>query len=53
MKLDPAYSLHLRKIGFDREILKKVILIGVPAGAQSLVITLSNIMAQYHIIAIQ
>ena len=49
MKLAPAYSLHLRKIGFDREILKKVILIGVPAGAQSLVITLSNIMAQYHI----
>lgn len=49
MKLNPAYSLKFGKIGFDREILKKVIMIGVPAGAQSLVITLSNVMAQYHI----
>ena len=48
-KLDPAYALRPRKITFDREILKKVLAIGVPAGAQSLVITLSNVMVQYHI----
>ena len=46
---DPAYALRLRKIAFDREILKKVLAVGIPAGAQSLVITLSNVMVQYHI----
>lgn len=48
-RLDPEYALKLKKIRFDRGILKKVIRIGIPAGAQSLLITLSNVMAQYHI----
>ena len=48
-KLDSSYSLKWNKIGFDKPILKEVIRIGIPAGAQSLVITLSNVMAQYHI----
>lgn len=48
-KLDKKYSLKFRKIAFEGSILKEVIRIGVPAGAQSLVITLSNVMAQYHI----
>ena len=48
-KLDEAYALRPRRIAFDRAILKKVLRIGVPAGAQALVITLSNVMAQYHI----
>ena len=47
--LDPSYALRLQKIAFDREILKRVLDIGIPAGAQSLVITLSNVMVQYHI----
>lgn len=48
-KLDPEYALRTRKIAFDGSILKEVLRIGVPAGAQSLVITLSNVIAQYHI----
>ena len=48
-KLDEAYALRPRRISFDSAILKKVLRIGVPAGAQALVITLSNVMAQYHI----
>jgi len=48
-KLDPEYAFHFRCIRFERDILKEVLAIGVPAGAQSLVITLSNVMAQYHI----
>lgn len=49
MRLDEDCALRVRKIAFERSILKEVIRIGVPAGAQSLVITLSNVMAQYHI----
>jgi len=48
-KLDPIYCLRLRDIRFEPELLKRLIGIGVPAGTQSLVITLSNVMAQYHI----
>ncbi|MEW9123461.1 MAG: MATE family efflux transporter [Thermotaleaceae bacterium] len=48
-KLDRRYSLRFKDIRFDSELSKKVIGIGVPAGTQSLVITLSNVMAQYHI----
>lgn len=48
-KLDKAYALDLRIIRFDKENLIRVIEIGVPAGLQSLVITLSNVMAQYQI----
>ena len=48
-KLDEAYALHLRRTAFDGPILKEVLRIGIPAGAQALVITLSNVMAQYHI----
>ncbi len=48
-RLDSDYRLILSQIRFDSKILKEVIRIGVPAGAQSLVITLSNVMAQYHI----
>ena len=48
-KLDSAYALRFRKIAFDGPILREVLRIGIPAGAQSLVITLSNVMAQYHI----
>lgn len=48
-RLDDAYALRARKIAFDADILKRVLAIGVPAGAQSLVITLSNVIAQYFI----
>ena len=48
-KLDPEYAFRPDKIAFDRLIMKKVIDIGVPAGTQALVITLSNVVVQYHI----
>ena len=48
-KLDPDYALRVKKIAFDASVLKEVLRIGVPAGAQSLLITLANVMAQYHI----
>lgn len=48
-RLEPEYRFRLKKLSFDIPILKEVLRIGIPAGAQSLVITLSNVMAQYHI----
>jgi len=48
-RLDPDYSLRIKDLGFDKEILREIVRIGIPAGAQSLLITLSNVMAQYHI----
>ncbi len=49
IRLDPAYALRPKKTTFDREILKQVIAIGVPAGIQAMVITLSNVFVQVHI----
>lgn len=49
VRLDSAYALRPGKIAFDREILKQTVSVGLPAGVQSLVITLSNVMVQYHI----
>ncbi len=48
-RLDKQYSLKWRKIAFDGPVLREVLRAGIPAGAQSLVITLSNVMAQYQI----
>ncbi|NLV21292.1 MAG: MATE family efflux transporter, partial [Syntrophomonadaceae bacterium] len=48
-KLDDEIALKLRDIGIDKPILCDVLKMGVPAGAQSLLITLSNVMAQYQI----
>lgn len=48
-RLDERYALRVKKIAFNAPILREVLRIGIPAGAQSLVITLSNVIAQYHI----
>lgn len=40
---------NFERFAFPRTFLSEVIRIGVPAGIQSLVITLSNVMVQYHI----
>ena len=49
MKLEPAYALRFREISLHGEIVRRVLSIGVSAGLQSLVITLSNVMVQYQI----
>lgn len=40
------YRLNWKKIGISRDILRSVMKIGVPAGCQNMVITLSNIFVQ-------
>lgn len=48
-RLEMPCALRLGKIRFDGRVLSETVRIGLPAGAQALVITLSNVMAQYHI----
>jgi putative MATE family efflux protein len=43
---DDALRLELSKIGIDRRILKKIVRIGLPAGIQGTVFSLSNVVIQ-------
>lgn len=49
MKAQESYRLELRKIRFHKDILIKIAKIGIPAGIQSMVISLSNIVIQSKI----
>lgn len=48
-RLEMPCALRFRKIRFEGKALSETVRIGLPAGAQALVITLSNVMAQFHI----
>lgn len=48
-RLEGPHALRFKRVRFDRGILAETARIGVPAGVQALVITLSNVAAQYHI----
>lgn len=49
MRTNESYKLHWKKVGFDMHILKKIIYIGLPAGFQSLMYTVSNVVIQTNI----
>lgn len=49
MKTTDTYKLDLKKIGFHKEIVKKIIAIGLPAGFQSLMYTSSNVLIQSNV----
>lgn len=51
-RLEGSYALRLHRIALDGETFRETVKIGVPAGLQALTITLSNVMAQYHINAL-
>lgn len=46
---DDIYKLDLRKLRIDGNYLRKVMTIGLPAGAQQSIIAFSNIIVQSHI----
>lgn len=48
-RLEGPCALKLRQVRLDRSVLRETLRIGVPAGVQALVITLSNVIVQYHI----
>lgn len=43
------YKLHLTKIRFHKEVLARIVSIGLPAGIQSTVISFSNVVVQSNI----
>ncbi len=49
MRTSQSYKLYLRKIRFYREILNRIITIGLPAGLQSVMYSVSNIIIQSNI----
>ena len=44
-----SYKLYLREIGFDKEMLLRIVKIGFPAGIQTTMYTLSNMLIQASI----
>ena len=46
MRTEECYKLNLKLISFHSEMLKRIIHIGLPAGFQSLMYTLSNVLIQ-------
>lgn len=48
-KADSDVRLAIRDIKIHGDIMKPILKIGIPTGCQTLVIALSNIVAQYHI----
>ncbi|MGN0355086.1 MAG: MATE family efflux transporter [Muricoprocola sp.] len=49
LKGNEHFQMRWKKIGVDAGALKKILMNGLPAGIQSMVITLSNMVVQYHI----
>lgn len=47
--LDDAYALRAHKIAFDKHVLKEMLSIGIPTGIQSMLVTVSNLIIQFHI----
>lgn len=50
---DPMHRIYIKKIRIHIDILKSVLKVGIPAGIQSIVITLSNIIVQSQINSFQ
>lgn len=46
MRTEDCYKLYIRKIRFHGEMLNRIIHIGIPAGFQSLMYSLSNVLIQ-------
>lgn len=49
MRNDNLVVLNLSKLRIRIDLLKDILYIGLPAGVQSVIITFSNMMVQYHI----
>ncbi|KNZ41136.1 MATE family efflux transporter [Acetobacterium bakii] len=49
MHVDSEFKLDLTKISIAKAYFYKILKIGVPAGVQALVITISNVFVQYHV----
>ena len=46
LRIDSKSTRYLNKIKIDKEILKRILLIGIPTGLQSVLVCFSNIIVQ-------
>ncbi len=49
MRTKESYGLQIRRIGFDKNILKQIIRIGLPSGVQNSIIAFANVIVQSDI----
>ena len=49
MRVDAGYRVRWRRVRFDREMLRRVVTLGVPSGVQNSVISLANVIVQSNI----
>ena len=49
LKEEPDFRLNLRKLNLDKDIFIKIVRIGVPAGLQGIIFSLSNVVIQSSI----
>ncbi|MGN1181849.1 MAG: MATE family efflux transporter, partial [Faecalibacillus sp.] len=49
IKTNENYQVVLKEIGFDKDILKRIIKIGLPTGFQQSIVSLSNVIVQSYI----
>ena len=49
LRVKQPYRIMVKKLRLHKEMVRRIFRVGIPAGVQSIVITLSNMVVQYHI----
>lgn len=49
LKVQDDYRVEIKKIGFEKETLKKIIRIGIPSGVQNSIVAFANVVVQTNI----
>lgn len=49
LRVKRPYRIMVKKLRLHKEMVRRIFRVGIPAGVQSIVITLSNMVVQYHI----
>ena len=49
LRVKQPYRIVVKKLRLHKEMVRRIFRVGIPAGVQSIVITLSNMVVQYHI----
>jgi len=49
VKIEDVYKVSLKKIGFDKEMLRQIVRYGLPSGLQNSIIAIANVVVQSNI----
>lgn len=49
MRVKEVYQIHIKEIGIDRNMIKQILMLGLPSGIQNSIISLANIVVQSNI----